>query len=155
MNIGKRIRELREAKGLTQTQLQHRSGMIRNDISRIENGHRVPTLESITRIANALEVPLYQIFLDPTEAHSDSGCSLRNAKIREAAKFDEKLREALSKMDASQRRQLEGLARALASKRKWRVSGSGFRSASMSLSRRYSRRHYKQELTPLTRRIQL
>ena len=64
MLIGERIRALRETKGLTQGDIEERCGLLRCYTSRVENGHTVPSLETIEKIARALEIPLYQVFYD-------------------------------------------------------------------------------------------
>jgi transcriptional regulator with XRE-family HTH domain len=67
MLIGDRIRTIREAKKLSQGDIEHRSGLIRCYTSRIENGHTVPSLETLEKFARALEIPLYQLFYDGDE----------------------------------------------------------------------------------------
>lgn len=62
MVIGDRIRALREQKGLSQGQLEKRTGLLRCYISRVENGHTVPSIETVEKLSRALEVSLYQIF---------------------------------------------------------------------------------------------
>jgi transcriptional regulator with XRE-family HTH domain len=62
MQIGPRIRQLREEKGLSQTQVEEKSGILRTSLSRYENGHQMPTLETLERIAATLDVPLYRFF---------------------------------------------------------------------------------------------
>ena len=62
MIIGDRIRSLRETKTLSQGDIEKRTGLLRCYISRVENGHTVPALDTIEKIARALEVPLYQLF---------------------------------------------------------------------------------------------
>ena len=64
MIIGDRIRSLRETKELSQGDIEMRTGLLRCYISRVENGHTVPALDTIEKIARALEVPLYQLFYD-------------------------------------------------------------------------------------------
>jgi len=64
MIIGDRIRSLRETKELSQGDIEKRTGLLRCYISRVENGHTVPALDTIEKIARALEVPLYQLFYD-------------------------------------------------------------------------------------------
>lgn len=64
MILGKRVRKLREAKGLSQGDIEKRTGLLRAYISRVENGHTVPSLETLERLAAALEVPLYQVFYE-------------------------------------------------------------------------------------------
>lgn len=62
MNIGERLRDVREAKHLSQGDIERRSGLLRCYISRIENGHTVPAIETLEKLARAMEVPLYQLF---------------------------------------------------------------------------------------------
>lgn len=64
MEIGRRLRALREKKKLSQGDIQKRSGLLRPYISRVENGHTIPAMETIEKFARALEVPLYQLFYD-------------------------------------------------------------------------------------------
>jgi transcriptional regulator with XRE-family HTH domain len=64
MIIGDRLRELREKKKFSQGDIEKRTGLLRCYISRVENGHTVPALETLQKLARALEVPLYQLFYD-------------------------------------------------------------------------------------------
>jgi transcriptional regulator with XRE-family HTH domain len=67
MVIGDRIRALREQRGFSQGQIEKRTGLLRCYISRVENGHTVPSIDTVEKLARALEVPLYQIFWDGEE----------------------------------------------------------------------------------------
>src|SRR5574337_1105026 len=62
MDIGKRLRELREAKGLSQGDIERRSGLLRSYISRVEGGYTAPSLTTLDKFAKALEVEPYQLF---------------------------------------------------------------------------------------------
>ena len=64
MVIGDRLKELREAKELSQGDIEKRSGLLRCYISRVENGHTVPAVETLEKMARALEVPMYRLFHD-------------------------------------------------------------------------------------------
>ena len=64
MVIGDRLRELREYKELSQGDIEQRTGLLRCYISRVENGHTVPAIETLEKLARAMEVPIYQIFYD-------------------------------------------------------------------------------------------
>ena len=64
MIIGDRIREFREAKNLSQTHISQRTGLLRSYISRVENGHTIPSVETLEKFAQALGIPLYQLFHD-------------------------------------------------------------------------------------------
>jgi transcriptional regulator with XRE-family HTH domain len=67
MIIGERLRSLREQKNLSQGDIEKRTGLLRCYISRVENGHTVPAVETLEKLARALEVPLYQLFYDGEE----------------------------------------------------------------------------------------
>jgi transcriptional regulator with XRE-family HTH domain len=67
MIIGDRIRLLRETKKLSQGDVEKRTGLLRCYISRVENGHTVPAIETLEKLARAMEVPLYQLFYDGEE----------------------------------------------------------------------------------------
>ena len=64
MVIGKRIRQVREMRKLSQGDIEETTGLLRCYISRVENGHTVPSLETLERFAAALGVPLYQLFYE-------------------------------------------------------------------------------------------
>jgi transcriptional regulator with XRE-family HTH domain len=66
--IGERLRTIRESKNLSQGDIEKRTGLIRCYTSRVENGHTVPSVETLAKYAQALEIPLYQIFYDGEEA---------------------------------------------------------------------------------------
>ncbi len=67
MHIGDRLRELREAKNLSQGDIEKRTGLLRPYLSRVENGHTVPSIETLKKLARALKVPLYQFLYDGEE----------------------------------------------------------------------------------------
>ena len=67
MVISDRLRQLREDKNLSQGDIEKRTGLLRCYISRVENGHTVPAIETLEKLARALEVPLYQLFYDGAE----------------------------------------------------------------------------------------
>jgi transcriptional regulator with XRE-family HTH domain len=67
MVIGERLREFREAMKLSQGDIEKKTGLIRSYVSRVENGHTVPAVETLEKFARALEVPMYQLFYDGEE----------------------------------------------------------------------------------------
>ena len=67
MIISDRLRAVREAKNLSQGDIEERTGLLRCYISRVENGHTVSAIETLEKMARALEVPLYQLFYDGEE----------------------------------------------------------------------------------------
>jgi transcriptional regulator with XRE-family HTH domain len=64
MVIGQKLRELREAKNMSQGDIERRTGLIRAYTSRVENGHTVPGVTTLEKYAGALEIPLYRFFTD-------------------------------------------------------------------------------------------
>ncbi|MCH8267217.1 MAG: helix-turn-helix domain-containing protein [Acidobacteria bacterium] len=65
MNLGESIRKIRQTKGLSQGEMQKRTGILRSYLSRVENGHTIPSLATLQRLAVAMEVTLADFF--PTE----------------------------------------------------------------------------------------
>lgn len=64
MVIGQKLRELRESKNLSQGDIEHKTGILRCYTSRVENGHTIPSVDTLEKFARALEVPLYRFFTD-------------------------------------------------------------------------------------------
>jgi transcriptional regulator with XRE-family HTH domain len=64
MIISDRLRALREEKKFSQGEIEKRTGLLRCYISRVENGHTVPNVETLEKFARALEIPMYQLFYD-------------------------------------------------------------------------------------------
>jgi transcriptional regulator with XRE-family HTH domain len=62
MIISDRLRQLQEEKKLSRGDIEKRTGLLRCYVSRVENGHTVPAIETLEKMARALEVPLYQLF---------------------------------------------------------------------------------------------
>jgi transcriptional regulator with XRE-family HTH domain len=67
MIIGERLRELREEMKLSQGDIEEKTGLLRFYVSRVENGHTVPAVETLEKFARALEVPMYQLFYEGEE----------------------------------------------------------------------------------------
>jgi transcriptional regulator with XRE-family HTH domain len=67
MIMRERLRALREQKSLSQGEIEERTGLLRCYVSRVENGHTVPAIETLEKFARALEVPMYQLFYDGEE----------------------------------------------------------------------------------------
>jgi len=120
MLIGQRLRELREAKKLSQGDIEKRTGLLRCYSSRVENGHTVPNLETLEKYARALEVPMYRLFyegdeppekpkLPPTEGRGTMW-GTTGSDQRELRKFA----KALSRMNDRQRRLLLAMAQNMA-----------------------------------------
>ncbi|MGD0696907.1 MAG: helix-turn-helix transcriptional regulator [Terriglobia bacterium] len=64
MDIGQKLHELRMAKSFSQGDIEKRTGLLRCYVSRVENGHTVPNLETLRKWATALDVEMYQLFFE-------------------------------------------------------------------------------------------
>jgi transcriptional regulator with XRE-family HTH domain len=64
MVIAERLKALREHKNMSQADIEKRTGLLRCYISRVENGHTVPAIETLEKMARAMEVPIYALFYD-------------------------------------------------------------------------------------------
>jgi transcriptional regulator with XRE-family HTH domain len=67
MVIGERLQKLRKDRHLSQGDIEKRTGLLRCYVSRVENGHTIPAIETLEKLAHALEVPLYQLFFEGQE----------------------------------------------------------------------------------------
>jgi transcriptional regulator with XRE-family HTH domain len=122
MVICDRLRELRLDKNLSQGDIEKRTGLLRCYISRVENGHTVPAIETLEKLARALEVPLYQLFYDgdkPPELpnllkRKSSDDIAWGSSVKDAA-YLHKLRKCLSKTAERDRKILFSVAQKLTS----------------------------------------
>ena len=104
MIVADRLRNIREMKKLSQGEVAKRSGLYRSYVSRVENGHTLPTIATLEKIARAFEIPLYQLFYEgekPLERSvvrrgathkTEQGCSGKEAR------FLRELQRCLGKM---------------------------------------------------------
>ena len=67
MVIADRLKAIREQKNMSQGDIEKRTGLLRCYISRVENGHTVPAIETLEKMARAMEVPMYALFYDGEE----------------------------------------------------------------------------------------
>lgn len=117
MLVGDRLRELREQKNLSQGHIEKRTGLLRCYVSRVENGHTVPSLDTLEKWARALEIPLYQLFYEgenapvspePIKANGLWGSNGADSR------FLMQMRKALSHTKEADRQLLLAMARKLA-----------------------------------------
>ena len=120
MILGVRIREMREAKKLSQGDVEKRSGLLRCYVSRVENGHTIPAIETLEKMARAFEVPLYQLFYEGEEP-ANVPTLLRQKSPEDAwgsfgkdARYLERLRRALGKTDEQDRKLVMHIAQKMA-----------------------------------------
>lgn len=112
MVIGDKLKELRETKKLSQGDIERRTGLRRCYISRVENGHTVPSVDTLETMARALEVPMYRLFTDDVNVKKPNIAFTEVERARNA-KRDSQLRpfaKALSRMNDKDQRLLVHLA---------------------------------------------
>ena len=118
MIVSERLRSLREEKKLSQGDIEKRSGLLRCYISRVENGHTVPVIETLEKMARALEVPLYLLFCDGEEVPPPPAKMNMRSKVRVEEGYDlPQFYQCLSRMEEDDRRLLLFMARRMALKK--------------------------------------
>ncbi len=121
MIVGERLRILREEKKLSQGDIEKRTGLLRCYVSRVENGHTVPAVETLEKFARALDIPVYQLFYEGGEPPK-LPASLKRKRPNEilwgdtgkSARFLANLRRHLGKLNEADRRILMLLAQKMA-----------------------------------------
>jgi transcriptional regulator with XRE-family HTH domain len=121
MIIGDRLRELREAKKLSHGDIEKRTGLVRPYISRVENNHTVPAIETLEKMARALEIPMYQLFYDGDEPPKLANLPKYKSSEENAwgssgkdARFLSKLRRLSGKSDEQHRKLIKLMAQKMA-----------------------------------------
>lgn len=126
MLIGQKLREVRESKKLSQGDVEKRTGLFRCYISRVENGHTIPSIETLEKYARALEIPMYRLFYDgdappqkPKLPKSDD--SLWGSPSQESSDLHALVR-LLARMSERDRLLLMGTAQAMVRRRRRRTT---------------------------------
>jgi len=110
---------------MTQEDIEERTGLSRWYVSRVENGHTVPSLETLARFARVFDVPLYQLFLSGEEApltpsltpqQTLKGIMTDDGDKGEDAQYLLKLRHLLTRLAGQDRDVLLSLAQRLATR---------------------------------------
>jgi transcriptional regulator with XRE-family HTH domain len=118
MVISDKLKELREAKKLSQGDIEKRTGLLRCYISRVENGHTVPSVDTLEKMARALEVPMYRLFTDEDRIEKPK-ISFSKAESAHETIQDAKLRpfvKALSRLADKDQRLLLHIASKMANR---------------------------------------
>jgi transcriptional regulator with XRE-family HTH domain len=120
MLIGERLRALREAKGLSQGDIEKSTGLFRCYVSRVENDHTTPAIETLEKWARALGIPLYAIFYEGKRPAKPAALPkpIQLLKSPGDVRFMKKLARSLSRMHDQDRRLLLQTALKLASRKK-------------------------------------
>ena len=121
MLISDRLRSIREEKNLSQGDIEKRTGLLRCYVSRVENGHTVPAVETIEKFARALEVPIYQLFYDgdkppelPNLPKRKTAADIAWGATGKEARFLTKLRRHLARTAERDRKLLLAMAQKIA-----------------------------------------
>lgn len=115
MQIGQRLRELREEKKFSQGDIEKATGLLRCYVSRVENGHTVPSVETLEKWARALDMPLYRVMYEGTEPPKPLKLAPETDKnlwgyAKNEAKELSQLQRNLAKLDPKERTILLGFA---------------------------------------------
>jgi transcriptional regulator with XRE-family HTH domain len=107
MDVGERVKQFREMHGLSQGEIEERTGLLRCYISRVENGHTVPSVETLEKFAGALEVPLYQLLYEGEKPPRSLSAQEREiedwASGRKGRRTFSKLQKAIQRMSGTDR----------------------------------------------------
>lgn len=108
--IGERIRDFRLQRGLSQGDIEQRTGLLRCYLSRVENGHTTPSLQTLNKIARALEMPLANFFAEPA-GPPEAGLP---ALTEEALTFLTQIRRYASALNESDRQAVLAMIKKMA-----------------------------------------
>ncbi len=110
MKIGVTIRTFRLQRSLSQGDIEKRTGLLRCYLSRVENGHTVPSLETLTKIAQALDLPLAHFFTEQPEVQPLPTQKVSDDELR----FLTQIRRYSSNLNESDKKMLLAMARKFA-----------------------------------------
>jgi transcriptional regulator with XRE-family HTH domain len=111
MNIGETIRNYRLQKGMSQGDIEKRTGLLRCYLSRVENGHTIPSLDTLAKIAAAMELPLGSFF---TEAHPNGAAKNLPPLTEEEVRFLTQIRRYSSNLNDSDRKLVLAMVKKMA-----------------------------------------
>ena len=110
IKIGTTIRAHRLQRGLSQGDIEKKTGLLRCYLSRVENGHTIPSLDTLSKIALALDLPIAQFFAEDSLSRQ-----LNSPKISdEELKFLTQIRRYSNNLDDSDRKLLIAMVRKFA-----------------------------------------
>jgi len=112
MNIGETIRNYRLQKGMSQGDIEKRTGLLRCYLSRVENGHTIPSLDTLSKIAGAMELPLSQFFSESGHTNGSKGLpQLSDDEVR----FLSQIRRYATNLNDSDRKLVLAMVKKMAS----------------------------------------
>lgn len=125
MIIADRLRAIREQKNMSQGDIEKKTGLLRCYISRVENGHTVPAIETLEKLARAMEIPMYALFYDGEEPpkirnrlKNEDGWGSSGADARTLGRF----RRLLGRTDAADQKLLLFMAGKMAQRKRLRTA---------------------------------
>ena len=110
MKIGTTIRAHRLQRGLSQGDIEKKTGLLRCYLSRVENGHTVPSLDTLSKIAVALDLPISQFFAEDSLGHQMNKQKLSDDEL----KFLSQIRRYAFNLNDSDRKLLLAMIRKFA-----------------------------------------
>ena len=111
MNIGETIRNYRLQKGMSQGDIEKRTGLLRCYLSRVENGHTIPSLDTLAKIAGAMELPLSQFF---SEAGHNNGSKGLPQLSEDEVRFLSQIRRYSTSLNDSDRKLVLAMVKKMA-----------------------------------------
>ncbi len=110
MKIGTTIRAFRLQRGLSQGDIEKKTGLLRCYLSRVENGHTVPSLDTLAKIAQALDLPIAQFFAEDAVGRPLNTQKLTDDELR----FLTQIRRYSSNLNESDRKLLLAMVKKFA-----------------------------------------
>ena len=110
-NIGQRLQAIRTEQGLSQGDIEKKTGLLRSYLSRVENGHTVPSIETLGKLATALSVPIAELIDSDGKSKSEPPLTDKSH-----TRFWTQMRKFVPRLKERDRRVLAGLARRMAGK---------------------------------------
>jgi transcriptional regulator with XRE-family HTH domain len=121
MNMGNRLRALREERNMSQGDVEKLTGLLRCYTSRVEHGHTVPSLETLEKYARAFKVPLFKLFYEGDEPpvlphllRRPTLEDLAQGKSPKESQFLKRLFRSLHRLDRANRNLFLSLAQKMA-----------------------------------------
>jgi len=111
MKIGTTIRTFRLQKGLSQGDIEKKTGLLRCYLSRVENGHTIPSLDTLSKIASSLDLPIAQFFADDTLGRQFNTQKISDDELR----FLTQIRRYSTNLNESDRKLLLAMVKKFAS----------------------------------------
>jgi len=120
MIVGDRLKQIRESKDMSQGDIEKRTGLLRCYISRVENGHTVPALQTLEKMARAMDIQLYQLFFDADGDRQPKALDLPKPRQKKLSGKDgavvSRIADLVQRMGARDKKLLVGFAQKLATR---------------------------------------